>query len=136
VPVETPRFSRQPEDFDCGRCAQLVRGNGYTNHCPHCLWSRHVDVLPGDRAATCGELMEPIGALHEGGRTVLVQRCVGCGRVWRNKVGPDDDPDAVLGLFGQVIETARTPGDDGPAARRRRPGRPTHPADPRRQPRR
>jgi hypothetical protein len=115
--VEGARFSRRTEDFDCGHCGAAVRGNGYTNHCPRCLWSRHVDVRPGDRAATCGELMEPVGALSEGGRTVLVQRCVGCGRVWRNKVAGDDDPDAVLALFGRVIET------DPVDRRRRRPHR-------------
>jgi DNA-directed RNA polymerase subunit RPC12/RpoP len=117
--VETPRFSRHTEDFDCGRCGQPVRGNGYTNHCPRCLWSRHVDVQPGDRAATCGELMEPVGAEHAGGRTVLVQRCLRCGRVWRNKVAPDDDADAVLALFAEVVQ----PGPAARPARRRRPDR-------------
>ncbi|MEN3360559.1 MAG: hypothetical protein V7637_4541 [Mycobacteriales bacterium] len=111
--MDGARFQRRTEDFECGRCGQPVRGNGYTNHCPHCLWSRHVDVRPGDRAATCGELMEPVGALAEGGRTVLVQRCVGCGRVWRNRVADGDDPDAVLALFGQVVQT-------GPVDPRRR----------------
>ncbi|HLL91284.1 MAG TPA: RNHCP domain-containing protein, partial [Tepidisphaeraceae bacterium] len=56
----TPRFTRQVEDFTCGHCGRSVRGNGYTNHCPGCLWSRHVDVNPGDRAAACGGLMEPV----------------------------------------------------------------------------
>jgi hypothetical protein len=102
--VEGPRFSRRTEDFDCGHCGEPVHGNGYTNHCPRCLWSRHVDVQPGDRAASCGGLMEPTGALYEGGRTVLVQRCVQCGRVWRNKVAEGDDQDAVLGLFGWPVQ--------------------------------
>jgi hypothetical protein len=31
----------------------------YRNHCPACLWSKHVDVQPGDRAATCRGLMRP-----------------------------------------------------------------------------
>ena len=28
-----------------------MKGNGYTNHCPKCLWSKHVDINPGDRGA-------------------------------------------------------------------------------------
>jgi len=53
------KFQRQKEDFVCGECGTTVSGTGYTNHCPQCLWSMHVDVNPGDRAAACGGMMEP-----------------------------------------------------------------------------
>ncbi|MGH3901428.1 MAG: RNHCP domain-containing protein [Pseudonocardiaceae bacterium] len=96
-------FTRRREDFTCLRCGALVRGSGYTNHCPRCLWSRHVDVNPGDRAAECGAAMEPVGALSESGRIVVVHRCVVCGHVRRNRSAADDDSDALLGLFGQPI---------------------------------
>jgi DNA-directed RNA polymerase subunit RPC12/RpoP len=105
--VESPNFTRRAEDFGCLHCGAAVRGNGYTNHCPHCLWSRHVDVRPGDRAAECGGAMEPVGALYEGGRTVVVQRCQRCGHTRRNKTARDDAPDAVLALFGRVVEDPR-----------------------------
>src|SRR6188472_1102550 len=110
------RFTRRPEPFDCAHCGTRVVGNGYTNHCPKCLWSRHVDVHPGDRAATCRELMRPIGALYEGGETLVVQRCDGCGHVWKNRTAPGDDRDAVLALFGREVQWQ-------PPARRRRSGR-------------
>ncbi len=97
------RFTRVREDFTCLHCAAEVRGTGYTNHCPRCLWSRHVDVYPGDRAATCHALMEPIAALSEGDEMVVVQRCVDCGQLWRNKVSPADDRAAVLALFGRAV---------------------------------
>lgn len=97
------RFSRVTEDFTCANCGAQVQGNGYTNHCPRCLWSRHVDVYPGDRAASCQGLMRPVGALSEGGRVVIVHRCVDCGHVRRNKAAHTDDPEAVLGLFGRVV---------------------------------
>jgi hypothetical protein len=45
------RFQRTIEDFECERCRMLVTGSGFTNHCPACLWSKHVDVHPGDRQA-------------------------------------------------------------------------------------
>ena len=53
------RFSRLIEDFICEHCNNPVKGNGYTNHCPYCLYSKHVDEDPGDRAATCHGIMEP-----------------------------------------------------------------------------
>ena len=53
-------FTKTVEDFNCAHCGAVVHGNGYTNHCPHCLYSRHVDNNPGDRLATCGGMMRPI----------------------------------------------------------------------------
>jgi hypothetical protein len=53
------KFTRRIEDFLCGNCGATVTGDGYTNHCPACLWSQHVDINPGDRAAACGALMRP-----------------------------------------------------------------------------
>src|SRR5581483_786844 len=73
--TQLPSFTRRKENFRCLHCGTPVRGSGYTNHCPRCLWSRHVDVNPGDRAAECGAAMEPVGALWEGGEIVVVQPC-------------------------------------------------------------
>jgi Zn finger protein HypA/HybF involved in hydrogenase expression len=47
-------FKRTIEDFTCEHCGEQVTGNGFTNHCPQCLWSKHVDIDPGDRLALCG----------------------------------------------------------------------------------
>ncbi|HEY6745685.1 MAG TPA: RNHCP domain-containing protein [Mycobacteriales bacterium] len=105
--MESRKFTRQPEDFTCLHCGRPVRGNGYTNHCPHCLWSRHVDVRPGDRESDCGGEMEPVGALYQGGRTIVVQRCRRCGHTWRNKTARNDSRTAVLALFGRVVEDPR-----------------------------
>ena len=51
--------------------------------------------------------MEPIGALYEGGRTIVVQRCQTCGHTWRNKTARDDSRNAALALFGRVVEDPR-----------------------------
>lgn len=108
--TDRPAFTRRRENFTCLHCATPVRGTGYTNHCPRCLWSRHVDINPGDRAATCGAAMEPVGALAEGSEIVLVQRCVACGHLRRNRSAADDDRDAVLALFGRPVpEPPRPP---------------------------
>jgi hypothetical protein len=68
----------------------------YRNHCPFCLWSVHVDVVPGDRASDCDALMAPIGLEYRGGKGwQVVHRCVRCGAQRVNRVAggcvqPDD----------------------------------------------
>jgi rubrerythrin len=89
-------FTRNIEDFVCEKCGAHIKGNGYTNHCPHCLYSKHVDKIPGDRAENCGGLMEPIGAELKNGAWVIIHRCQKCGFVRKNKVGPEDNFDKVV----------------------------------------
>ena len=91
------RFTRTREDFRCAHCGHLVAGNGYTNHCPSCLWSRHVDVYPGDRAAACRALMAPVDLLYERGEFVLVHQCTACGERRRNRAAEADDLSPLLG---------------------------------------
>ena len=53
------------DTFSCRVCDRLVfptpTGGDHRNHCPNCLSSLHVDQEPGDRAADCGGIMDPIG---------------------------------------------------------------------------
>lgn len=98
TPLPTKRFQRQSEDFTCLACGAEVVGTGFTNHCPHCLYSQHVDVQPGDRAESCGGLMEPTGIEPFGGSWKILQRCQTCGFTRKNKVVADDDFQAVLAL--------------------------------------
>jgi hypothetical protein len=91
-------FVRNVEDFVCEHCGESVKGTGYTNHCPKCLWSKHVDVDPGDRAATCGGMMKPIRVEGKTGEYVLVHRCEQCTFERRNKVSDIDDVGAVIAL--------------------------------------
>ncbi len=99
-------MSRAAEDtaFTCAQCGRAVvrhPAGSYRNHCPWCLFSRHVDVSPGDRASTCLGLMTLIGLEHSGKKGfVLLHRCERCGHVDRNKAAPDDDVD-------RLIEAAR-----------------------------
>ena len=50
------------------RRAHRRAGTQHRNHCPACLWSRHVDDRPGDRAMLddCGSGMEPIAITVRG----------------------------------------------------------------------
>ena len=97
------RFTRVVEDFTCGNCGAEVVGDGYTNHCPRCLWSRHVDVNPGDRAADCGGLMEPVAAGIKQDQWFIAHRCVACGFVRRNRISRKDDPVVLRSLLGRPI---------------------------------
>ena len=98
------RFQRHIEDFICGKCGVSVVGDGYTNHCPECLWSQHVDVNPGDRAETCHGLMEPIGYTYKQGDYTLSHRCILCGIIRRNKVSKNDNFEVILSLQGVMNE--------------------------------
>ena len=60
--MENKRFTKNDNGFICENCGHEVLPLGYTsrNHCPKCLASKHVDVLPGDRQNTCGGVMDAI----------------------------------------------------------------------------
>jgi DNA-directed RNA polymerase subunit RPC12/RpoP len=87
-------FSRS---FQCSHCGVAVSndapGTSHRNHCPACLWSRHLDRnVPGDRSATCSGGMEPIAVTVRGeGRWVLIHRCTDCGRLRLNRIAGDDN---------------------------------------------
>ncbi|MDP3957784.1 MAG: RNHCP domain-containing protein [bacterium] len=92
------KFQRQKEDFRCERCASAISGDGYTNHCSKCLYSKHVDIFPGDRAAECGGMMEPVALSHEGKSNKITHRCLACGYEKKNKVAENDNFEALLAL--------------------------------------
>ncbi|WP_414731553.1 RNHCP domain-containing protein [Williamsia sp.] len=94
-----PRFSRRVEDFDCERCGEHVVGNGYTNHCPSCLWSKHVDVNPGDRAAECLGQMAPIEILANSRGWKIVHECQRCGAIRRVKSVEADSVDSLADVM-------------------------------------
>ncbi|MAZ67715.1 hypothetical protein CL652_03025 [bacterium] len=95
-------FQRRVEDFDCEHCDAHVEGDGYTNHCPECLWSKHVDVNPGDRAATCGGLMKPIEVVQSGNDYILMHKCTKCDYVKKNKLARNDNMETVVELAREL----------------------------------
>ena len=96
--MNSKKFQRTIEDFACEKCGFTVKGTGYTNHCPQCLWSKHVDVNPGDRAEDCGGMMEPVGALKRAGKYEVLQRCIKCGFERKNKLGAEDNFQTLVAL--------------------------------------
>jgi Zn ribbon nucleic-acid-binding protein len=100
--VLSKKFKRKTENFICEKCDFVVTGNGYTNHCPKCLWSKHVDIHPGDRAANCEGLMKPIKIEMKSGNYIIVHECQRCGHNKRNKINKEDDFDVVIKITTQV----------------------------------
>lgn len=90
------KFKRQIEDFVCEKCGTEVKGNGFTNHCSKCLYSKHVDIFPGDRQESCGGLMKPISASENGGEWSIIHKCLKCDKQQKNKISPEDDFDKVV----------------------------------------
>ncbi len=99
--ISDKKFQKKVENFKCENCGHETVGDGYTNHCSNCLWSKHVDVNPGDRASTCFGLMRPAGLIKRGDILLVVHRCLKCGLVKRNKVAERDN-------FDQIVKISRT----------------------------
>ena len=98
------KFRRTIEDFVCERCGTFVKGDGYTDHCPKCLWSKHVDVNPGDRAAACKGMMEPIRLEGASPTYRIVLRCTKCGHEKHNDAAIADDPKALVALARKTAD--------------------------------
>ncbi|MDD5489439.1 MAG: RNHCP domain-containing protein [Candidatus Moranbacteria bacterium] len=90
------KFQRRIEDFVCEKCGSEVKGNGYTDHCPVCLWGRHVDVNPGDRAASCGGMMEPMRVNKKGDGYTINYRCAKCEHQFEVKLASEDNFEALV----------------------------------------
>ncbi|MBO6566277.1 MAG: RNHCP domain-containing protein [Pseudomonadales bacterium] len=79
-------------------------GTHHRNHCPLCLWSKHVDEKPGDRASPCQGKMEPISVWVKSDKEwALVHRCTSCGVVKTNRIAGDDNPFALLSLASKPM---------------------------------
>lgn len=91
-------FQRRLEDFTCEHCGTKVVGNGYTDHCPKCLWGKHVDIHPGDRASDCRGQLEPVDVENHKSGFRISYRCVKCGHTFICKSADDDAFDVLLAL--------------------------------------
>jgi DNA-directed RNA polymerase subunit M/transcription elongation factor TFIIS len=91
------------ENFICKNCGRMVipdgAGSQHRNHCPHCLVSLHVDYCPGDRAANCGGIMEPISIwVRKNGEWAIIHRCRRCGHLSFNRIAADDNPVKLMSI--------------------------------------
>jgi DNA-directed RNA polymerase subunit RPC12/RpoP len=111
--LKNKRFKVINEGFSCEHCGADVpptSGSTPRNHCPYCLWCKHVDINPGDRQNKCQGVMQPIGIyVHSRKTYVILHRCQKCGaRVKAKAITRDenasDDFDKILELSTNPID--------------------------------
>ena len=91
------------KSFNCKVCGATVElsgaGSEHRNHCPYCLCSLHLDNEPGDRAADCGGVMEPVGVwVRKDGEWAVIHRCRRCGTLSSNRIAADDNPIKLMSI--------------------------------------
>ena len=92
------------EEFICDNCHKKVNKLGYTarDHCPYCLYSKHVDINPGDRLNTCHGLLVPIGIEKFRDSYKIIYRCNKCNEIHKNIIARDDAYDKIIDLSKSV----------------------------------
>lgn len=98
------RFTMRNEEFICEKCGKLVKPLSYTarDHCPSCLYSKHVDINPGDRSNTCKGLLKPVQIEKFRDTFKIIYRCEKCGQAHKNIIANDDD-------MQEIIELSKNP---------------------------
>lgn len=98
-------FQNNPciDPFTCKVCGKPVlpegAGTDHRNHCPYCLFSVHLDNLPGDRESDCHGKMEPVAVwVRKNGEWAIIHRCVVCGKISSNRIAADDNPMKLMAL--------------------------------------
>ena len=100
------RFNELDEGFICEHCQKEVKPLGYTSrdHCPYCLYSKHVDINPGDRENTCRGLLKPIEIEKFKDTYKIVYKCDKCNQLHKNIMATDDDFDKIIELSKNINE--------------------------------
>lgn len=94
----------------CGKSVTALTNGSYRNHCPHCLYSLHVDDVPGDRQNCCRGKMRPVDVRYSGKKGYqIVHRCETCGAEKVNRAAFDtampDDLDKLIIIMNRRNDT-------------------------------
>ena len=94
------RFNMIDEEFICENCGHKIKKLGYTarDHCNFCLYSKHVDILPGDRKNTCLGLLKPIRIEKYKDSFKIIYKCDKCHMIHKNIMASDDNMDLIIEL--------------------------------------
>lgn len=95
-------FNKLDEEFICENCGKNVPKLNYSSrdHCPYCLYSKHVDINPGDRNNTCRGLLKPIDIEKHKDTYKILYICEKCHVPHKNIMAVDDD-------FNKIIELTK-----------------------------
>ena len=93
-------FNKLDESFICENCGKSVNPLGYTSrdHCPFCLYSKHVDINPGDRSNECRGLLIPIDVEKFKNTYKIIYKCNNCNKLHKNIAALDDDIEEIIKL--------------------------------------
>lgn len=93
-------FTMRDEEFICENCGEKVNPLGYTarDHCPYCLCSKHLDIMPGDRQNNCQGLLKPIGIEKFKDTYKILYKCKKCHEPHKNIMAKDDNMDLIIEL--------------------------------------
>lgn len=94
------RFLENDQEFVCENCGKKVEKLVYSSrdHCNYCLYSKHVDIMPGDRLNKCMGLLKPIGIEKYKDTYKIIYKCEKCGETHKNIIAKDDDYDEIINL--------------------------------------
>lgn len=94
------KFTMRDESFICENCGKQVNTLNYTarDHCPFCLYSKHVDINPGDRLNNCLGLLKPIGVEKFKNTYKIIYKCNKCNNKHKNIIANDDNMDEIIKL--------------------------------------
>ena len=88
------------EEFICDNCNKKIEKLNYSarDHCNYCLYSKHVDIMPGDRKNPCKGLLVPIGVEKFKNTYKIIYKCQKCNKLHKNIIANDDDFDKIIEL--------------------------------------
>lgn len=94
------KFNMLDEEFICENCNKKAEKLNYTarDHCPYCLYSKHVDINPGDRNNTCHGLLKPIDIEKYKNTYKIIYKCQKCNQNHKNIIANDDDFNKIISL--------------------------------------
>jgi DNA-directed RNA polymerase subunit RPC12/RpoP len=94
------KFTMIDEGFICENCGKEVKPLKYTarDHCPYCLYSKHVDINPGDRNNQCKNILKPIGIEKYKDTYKIIYKCDKCKKEVKNIMAIDDDMNIIIDL--------------------------------------
>lgn len=94
------KFTMRDEKFVCENCQKQVEKLNYTarDHCPFCLYSKHVDINPGDRQNTCQGLLKPISIEKFKNTYKIIYKCQKCNKSHKNIMAIDDNYSLIIEL--------------------------------------
>ena len=103
--MDAKKFKMVDEEFVCENCGNKVNTLKKTarDHCNKCLYSKHVDIMPGDRKNDCNGLMIPIAVEKFKNTYKIIYKCDKCHMIHKNIMADDDNFDEIIKIMQNPI---------------------------------